>query len=206
MKQFFTGIAEPFAMHYTVNAGFIPASHWTQDPEIGGGRILGEGCHFIDFLIWMCGSLPVKVNAFSLPNCGRYNEDNVSIQLSFANGSMGTISYLANGDKSCPKERVEVFSGGQIAVLNDYRSLETWKDGTHKKDSSALRQDKGHAGSWNAFLDAAHSGMAAPITYDEIFGGMLACFAAIKSLQEQDLVSIPPVTVLDELLAGETME
>ena len=206
MKQFFAGTAEPFAMHYTVNAGFIPASHWTQDPEIGGGRLLGEGCHFIDFLIWMCGALPVKVNAFSLPNSGRYNDDNLSIQLSFANGSMGTVNYLANGDKSCPKERVEVFSGGQIAVLSDYRSLETWKDGNHKKDSSALRQDKGHAGSWNAFLDAAHGGKTAPITYDEIFGGMLACFAAIKSIREQDLVSVPPVSVLDKLLSGEAAE
>ena len=198
MKQFFAGCAEPLAMHYTVNAGFIPASHWTQDPEIGGGRILGEGCHFIDFLIWMCGSLPLKVNAFCLPDCGRYNEDNVSIQLTFANGSIGTVSYLANGDKSYAKERVEVFGGGRIAVLNDYRSLEMWKDGDHKKDSSALRQDKGHAGSWNAFLDAAHEGKQAPVGYDEIFSGMLACFAAIESIRQQDVISIPPVSSLDD--------
>ena len=203
MKQFFAGCAEPLAMHYTVNAGFIPTSHWTQDPEIGGGRILGEGCHFIDFLIWMCGSLPVRVNAFSLPDCGRYNEDNLSIQLSFANGSIGTVNYLANGDKSYAKERVEVFGGGRIAVLSDYRSLEMWKDGNHKKDISALRQDKGHTGSWNAFLDAAHAGKQAPIGYDEIFSGMLACFAAIESIRQQDLIVIPPVASLDDFLAGD---
>ena len=203
MKQLFSDCSEPLAIHYTVNAGFIPLTHWTQDPETGGGRILGEGCHFVDFLIWMSGSLPVKVNAFCLPDCGKYNEDNVSIQLTFENGSIGTVNYLANGDKAYAKERVEVFGGGRIAVLNDYRSLETWKDGEHKQDRSALRQDKGHAGSWKAFLDAAHNGKKIPITAEEIFSGMLACFAAIESIRQQDMIIIPPVDSLRGLLSGE---
>ena len=203
LKQFFTDNAEPLSMHYTVNAGFIPPSHWTQDPDIGGGRILGEGCHFIDFLIWMCGSLPVRVNAFCLPDSGKYNEDNVSIQLLFANGSVGTISYLANGDKAYAKERVEVFGGGRIGILSDYRTLETWKDGDHKRSSSALRQDKGHAGSWRAFLEAAHAGKPAPIAAEEIFSGMMACFAAIESIRQQDLISIPTLSALDEMVPGE---
>lgn len=203
MKHFFEDCAEPFAMHYTVNAGYIPQSHWTQDPDVGGGRILGEGCHFIDFLIWMCGSLPVKVNTFCMPDCGKYNEDNVSIQLTFENGSIGTISYLANGDKACAKERAEVFCGGRIAVLSDYRSLDTWKDGSHRTSRSSLKMDKGHAGSWNAFLDAAHAGKPAPITPDEIFSGMLACFAAIESIRQQDMILIPPAGSLDDLLKGE---
>ena len=200
LKSFFADCPEPLAMHYTVNAGFIPASHWTQNPEIGGGRILGEGCHFIDFLIWMCGSLPVKVNTFCLPDSGRYNEDNVSIQLLFENGSVGTVDYLANGDKSCPKERVEVFGGGRIGILSDYRSLDTWRDGNHKQERSALKQDKGHAASWSAFLDAAHRGKEAPIAYDEIFAGMMACFGAIESIRQQDTIRIPEVSSLDELL------
>ena len=203
MKQFFSECPEPLAMHYTVNAGFIPQTHWTQDPEVGGGRILGEACHFIDFLIWMCGSLPVSVNAFCLPDSGKYNEDNVSIQLKFANGSIGTVSYLANGDKACAKERVEVFGGGRIAVLSDFRSLDTWKDGDHKQERSALRQDKGHAGSWKAFLDAAHSGKPVPILPDEIFAGMMTCFAAIESIRQQDLIAVPAVDSLDGLLHGE---
>ena len=200
LKSFFADCPEPLAMHYTVNAGFIPASHWTQNPEIGGGRILGEGCHFIDFLIRMCGSLPVKVNTFCLPDSGRYNEDNVSIQLLFENGSVGTVDYLANGDKSCPKERVEVFGGGRIGILSDYRSLDTWRDGNHKQERSALKQDKGHAASWSAFLDAAHRGKEAPIAYDEIFAGMMACFGAIESIRQQDTIRIPEVSSLDELL------
>ena len=151
----------------------------------------------------MCGSLPVKVNTFCLPDCGRYNEDNVSIQLLFENGSVGTVDYLANGDKSCPKERVEVFGGGRIGILSDFRSLDTWKDGDHKQERSALRQDKGHAGSWNAFLNASVSGGVPPIAYDEIFGGMLACFSVTESIRQQDLISIPAPGSLDELLKGE---
>lgn len=200
LKSFFADPSEPLAMHYTVNAGFIPNTHWTQDPDVGGGRILGEGCHFIDFLIWMCGSLPVKVNTFCLPDSGKYNEDNVCIQLSFANGSFGTIHYLANGDKACPKERIEIFGGGRIGILSDFRSLDTWKDGEHKQERSALKQDKGHAGSWRAFLDASHAGKEAPITYNEIFSGMLACFAAIESIRQQDLILVPAPESLDDLL------
>lgn len=206
LKQSFADCAEPLAMHYTVNAGFIPPTHWTQDPEVGGGRILGEGCHFIDFMIWLCGSLPERVNAFCLPDSGKYNEDNVSIQLYFANGSVGTINYLANGDKAYAKERVEVFGGGRIGILNDFRTLDLWKDGDHKQNRSALRQDKGHAGSWNSFLAAAHSGIKAPIGYDEIFGGMLACFCAIESVRQQDLILVPSPASLDELVAGERSE
>lgn len=203
LKDFFADCAEPLAMNYTVNAGFIPDTHWTQNPDVGGGRILGEVCHFIDFMIWMCGSLPVKVNTFCLPDCGRYCEDNVSIQLSFANGAIGTVNYLANGDKACPKERIEIFGGGSIGILNDFRSLDLWKNGDHKGERSALKQDKGHAGSWNAFLDTAHCGKVAPVGYDEIFGGMLACFGAIESIRNQDLIRIPSPDSLDDLLHEE---
>ena len=206
LKAAFSDCVEPLAMHYTINAGFIPASHWTQDPERGGGRLLGEGCHFIDYLIWLCGSLPTRVSAVTLPDCGRYNEDNFSIQLSFENGSIGTINYLANGDKACPKERVEVFGGGRIGVLSDFRSLDTWKDGEHKQEKSALRQDKGHARSWNAFLDAAVSGGAVPVPYEEIFGGMLACFGALESIRQRDLILIPPVSSLESFKNGAQAE
>ncbi len=206
LKAFFADCAEPISIHYTVNAGYIPTSHWTQDPNVGGGRIIGEACHFIDFLIWMCGSLPEKVNAFVLPDCGRYNEDNVSIQLAFENGSIGTIDYLSNGDKAYPKENIEVFGSGRIGILKDFRSLETWKDGNHKQDRSTLRQDKGHSGSWNAFLDAAHGGKDIPISYDEIFSGMLTCFGAIDSIRRQDIIQIPAPQSLDDLLKGDNFE
>ncbi len=198
LKEFIAGSPEPLAMHYTVNAGFIPPTHWTQDPEIGGGRILGEGCHFIDYLIWLCGSLPTRVNAFCLPDSGRYNGDNVSIQIAFENGSVGTIDYLANGDKACAKERVQVFSGGRIAILNDYRSLETWQDGSHHTEKN-MGQNKGHAASWHAFMNAAVNGGEEPVPTEQIFAGMNACWAVLASIQEQDQIILPPLSVLNEL-------
>ncbi len=198
LKEFIAGSPEPLAMHYTVNAGFIPSTHWTQDPEIGGGRILGEGCHFIDYLIWLCGSLPTRVNAFCLPDSGRYNGDNVSIQIAFENGSVGTIDYLANGDKACAKERVQVFSGGRIAILNDYRSLETWLDGSHHTEKN-MGQNKGHAASWHAFMNAAVNGGEEPVPTEQIFAGMNACWAVLASIQEQDQIILPPLSVLNEL-------
>ncbi|PYX87413.1 MAG: oxidoreductase, partial [Acidobacteria bacterium] len=121
MKSFLSKIAEPLALHYRVNAGYLPADHWANDPEQGGGRILGELCHFVDFLMFLAGSAPVEVQAHSLANPGQYSDDNMIVCLRFANGSQGTITYVANGDKSFSKERVEAFGGGAVAVLEDFR-------------------------------------------------------------------------------------
>jgi len=110
LAEFFGNRSEPLAAHYRVNAGFLPERHWLHDPAVGGGRIIGEGCHFIDYLIFLTGSLPVKVQTFALPDAGRYHEDNVQIVLTFPDGSLGTVTYLANGDRSLPKEHLEVFS------------------------------------------------------------------------------------------------
>src|SRR6266849_6827420 len=107
LKSFLREIHEPLALHYRVNAGFIPADHWLNDPEQGGGRVFGEVCHFVDFLTFLVGAPPIEVQAHSLANPGKYSNDNVISSLRFADGSQGTISYLANGDKSYSKERVE---------------------------------------------------------------------------------------------------
>ncbi|MBI4927817.1 MAG: bi-domain-containing oxidoreductase, partial [Anaerolineae bacterium] len=112
LKSTLVGRTEPLAAHYRVNAGYLPLTHWTQDPAVGGGRIIGEGCHFIDFLVFLVGQLPVRVEAQALPDGGRYRQDNVQITLTFPDGSLGTLTYLSNGDKSVAKERMEVFCGG----------------------------------------------------------------------------------------------
>ena len=120
MQAFLADRSEPFVAHYRVNAGAIPLNHWTQDPAVGGGRIIGEGCHFIDFLTYLVGQSPVRVEAQALPDGGRYRQDNALLTFSFPDGSLASISYLANGDKSFAKERVEVFCGGFarfIAIL-----------------------------------------------------------------------------------------
>jgi predicted dehydrogenase len=183
LKDFFAARQEPLVAHYRVNAGYIPLNHWTHDPRQGGGRIIGEGCHFVDFLTFLVGSPPATVHAQALPDAGRYREDNVVLTLSFPDGSLGTISYLANGDKSFPKERVEVFSGGRVAALDDYRQLETVRDGRRQVYRSRLRQDKGHRAEWEAFASAVLVGGPPPIPYREIFGVMRATIAAVEALR-----------------------
>ena len=143
---------EPMHVHYRVNAGYIPLNHWTQDPEHGGGRIIGEGCHFVDFITFLVGAAPVSVSAHALPNNGKYREDNVSMTFTFPDGSIGVVDYLANGDKSFPKERVEVFCGGQVAVLDDYVSLQTIRDGKKKQIKGS--QNKGWVDEWKVFARA----------------------------------------------------
>ena len=132
------------AIHYRVNAGYIPADHWVNDPEQGGGRILGEVCHFVDFLCFLAGASPIEVQAQTVGNPGQYSMDNVVASLKFANGSLGTISYLANGDKSASKERVEIFGGGSVAILEDFRRLELVRNG-RKQITRARWKDKTRA-------------------------------------------------------------
>ncbi len=196
--EFFSDCQEPVAMHYTINAGYIPPNHWTQDPAIGGRRIIGECCHFIDVLQFISQSHPTSVYSIALPDNGRYNQDNVSLQIKFTNGSIGTISYLANGEKSYPKERLEVFGAGKIAVLDDFRTLETWDKGNHHRMKSVLRQDKGHAASWQMFINTITDGSDWPIPMEDLFYTTLASFAAVHSIQENDVISIPDLSIFSE--------
>ena len=190
LKNFLRGIHEPLALHYRVNAGFIPADHWLNDPQQGGGRIIGEVCHFVDFLTFMAGAAPIEVQAHSLANPGKYSNDNVVCSLRFADGSQGTISYLANGDKSYSKERVEVFGGGAVAVLEDFRRLELVSRGRKQVFRSWLRQDKGHRGEWEAFVSALCSGGDSPIPFAEIVTTMRATFALEESRSSGQPISI----------------
>jgi predicted dehydrogenase len=173
---------EPFHVHYRVNAGYIPLNHWTQDEIIGGGRVIGEGCHFIDLITFLVGAAPVSVTAHALPDNGKYREDNVSITLTFPDGSIGVVDYLANGDKSFPKERVEVFGGGKIAVLDDFRSLEMVDNGRRKTVRKA--QDKGWTDEWKAFAKSIREGGAPPIPYEQLIGVTRATFAAVESIRK----------------------
>jgi len=183
LKAFLDGRGEPLHAHYRVNAGYLPDAHWLHDPAQGGGRIIGEGCHFVDFLSYLVGSPPVQVEARGLPDAGRYHEDNVLITLRYSDGSLGTVTYLANGDRSLPKERVEVFCAGRAAVLDDFRQLELLRSGRREVLRSRLRQDKGHRAGWEAFLQAARMGGPPPIPYDHLIGVTRATFMALRSLR-----------------------
>jgi predicted dehydrogenase/threonine dehydrogenase-like Zn-dependent dehydrogenase len=183
LKKFVSGIHEPLAIHYRVNAGFIPADHWVNDPKQGGGRILGEVCHFVDFLCFLADSCPVEVHGQSLGNPGQYSMDNVLATLKFANGTVGTISYLANGDKAASKERVEVFGGGSVAILEDFRRLELVRHGRRQVTRTRWRQDKGHRAEMRAFVDAARGKVGPPIPFAQIVASTLATIRLHNSCQ-----------------------
>jgi predicted dehydrogenase/threonine dehydrogenase-like Zn-dependent dehydrogenase len=188
LSSFISPRTEPLYAHYRVNAGYIPLNHWTQDPDIGGGRIIGEGCHFIDFITFLVGAAPVSVSAVVLPDGGKYREDNVSITFTFPDGSVGVVDYLANGDKSFPKERVEVFCGGQIAALDDFRALETVENGRRKTIKGT--QDKGWQDEWIAFANAIRNGGQPPIPYEQLIGVTKATFVAVESIQSKTKIEI----------------
>ena len=189
LSAFYADRVESLHIHYRINAGYIPLKHWLHDPEQGGGRIIGEGCHFIDFVTFLVGESPISVSAHALPDNGKYREDNVSMTFTFPDGSVGVVDYLANGDKSVPKERVEVFGGGKVATLNDYRSLEMVHNGKRKTIKNRLGQDKGWKDEMLALEKAVKTGEP-PIPYEQLIGVTKASFAAVESLRSGEKVSI----------------
>jgi predicted dehydrogenase len=190
MKQIMDQSGEPKRIHYRVNAGYLPLDHWLHNPDIGGGRIIGEGCHFIDLCIYFAGSNPVSVQTIGLPNIGKYKNDNVIIQIIFEDGSIATVDYLANGDKSVEKEYLEIFSGGTVGQLHDFRNLIITSNGTKKTFSSGMKQDKGHLGAWQAFMKSIETGSEPPIPFEEIITSSIVTLAANESLSNQEIIKL----------------
>ncbi|MGB8783022.1 MAG: Gfo/Idh/MocA family oxidoreductase [Terriglobales bacterium] len=202
MKRFLSQINEPLAIHYRVNAGYIPADHWVNDLEQGGGRLLGEVCHFVDFLCFLAGACPIEVQAQTVGNPGQYSMDNIVASLKFANGTLGTISYLANGDKSASKERIEVFGGGSIAILEDFRRLELIRNGRKRITRARWGRDKGHKREMQAFVDALRGNTPPPIPFEQVVGSTLATLRLQNSCQTGQ-----PLTVeLSEFIASALQE
>jgi len=169
MKALLAGVTEPKSFVMTVNAGAIPPEHWTQDPLVGGGRIVGEACHFIDLLRFLAGS---PISGFHADSMGATSgvavtADNASITLRFADGSIGTILYLANGHKSFPKERLEVFAAGRILQLDNFRKLKGYGWPGFSK-MNLWRQDKGQKACAAAFVRAIEQRGVSPIPFDEV--------------------------------------
>lgn len=195
-------IDEPLALHYRVNVGYLSPEHWANDPEQGGGRLIGEACHFIDFLTFLSGAPPIEVHTRALANSGRYAGDNFVIALQFANGSQGTITYVANGDRSYSKERLEVFGGGAVAALDDFRHLELVRHGKREVFRSRFRQDKGHRAEWQTFATAVAAGGPSPIAFDDVLVSMLATLCAAESRDTGQSVRVEPASLLNSLSRG----
>ena len=194
LYEFIQPRQDPLAVTYRINAGSLPLTHWVHDPIQGGGRLIGEVCHFVDFMTFLVGAPPVSVHAQGLPDDSRYQEDNLVMIFTFADGSLGTVSYLANGDKAYPKERLEVFTAGKIGVLDDFRTLELVYQGRRKAISSRLRQDKGHRHEWETYSAAIIAGGPPPIPNEHLFGVTEATFAALEALRTRQSVHIASFT------------
>ncbi len=170
MKSLLDSINEPKSFIMTMNAGAIPAEHWTQDPEKGGGRIIGEACHFVDLMRFLAGSSIVSVQARRMgdTDSGNITEDKAAIILGFKDGSFGTIHYLANGASAFPKERIEVFAAGKTLQLDNFRKLKGYGFKGFNK-MNLWQQDKGQSACVAAFVDAIQKGSPSPINVDELF-------------------------------------
>ena len=190
-KTFFEGRNAPLSIVYRVNAGRIPKDHWLQDPVQGGGRIIGEVCHFVDFMEYITGALPVSVFAESVKgdNALRLNDDSVLVTLRFADGSNGSIAYLGEGDRALAKERVEIFGAGRSFVIDDFRRGIGYKDG--REEQTTLRaQDKGQLDEVRALCESIMKPDAAPITLEELAVTSLTTFRILDSLRTGQRVDI----------------
>jgi predicted dehydrogenase len=167
LRQHLQRLSGPKAFVYTCNAGAIPADHWTQDPALGGGRLLGEACHFVDLLRHLAAS-PIEDLQLLSATDSKLCPDTFSLQLRFADGSIGTVHYFANGSRAFPKERLEVFAAGKVLRLDNYRKLQAWGlPGFRTR--RRFSQDKGQQACCAAFLAAIEEGGPAPIPAAELF-------------------------------------
>ena len=185
-KEFFKGRETPLSILYRVNAGRIPKEHWTQNADEGGGRIVGEVCHFIDLMQYLTGAPPVSVFAESInaKSSKIVDADSVFITLRFADGSNGSIAYLSEGDKSLPKERVEIFGAGRVFILDDFRRATLHKDGREEQVTLKI-QDKGQQAQVRRICASVLQAGAAPISIDDLAATSRATFRVLDSLRER---------------------
>ena len=184
MKSLLANVAEPKTFIMTMNAGAIPAEHWTQDPSVGGGRIIGEACHYIDLMRFLTGSKIVDFSATCMDSAPGVdvNEDKASITLTFKDGSFGTIHYLANGGSVFPKERVEVFCDNAVLQMDNYRLLTGYGWPGFKK-MKLVKQDKGQKACAKAFIESIVHGKESPIPYEEVIESSRISIEVANSLR-----------------------
>jgi polar amino acid transport system substrate-binding protein len=178
-KAFFDKLNVPLSINYRINAGTIAADHWVHDKNVGGGRIIGEVCHFIDLLTFITGSKVKSLSANAMKDA-KHLTDTLTINFQFENGSIGTISYFSNGNKNLDKEYLEIFGAGQVIVIDDFKDMLTY--GSSKKTDSLSKQDKGHKQEVTVFLEAITKGKESPIGFDEIYHSMFCTFKVEESI------------------------
>jgi polar amino acid transport system substrate-binding protein len=186
IKKLFSD-TQPKAINYRINAGFIPADSWIQDKDIGGGRIIGEVCHFIDLAMFIAGARIKSVSAYVMDDANNFM-DTLTVNLNFENGSIASIAYYSNGSKALKKEYLEVFSAGQIAIIDDFKRLKIY--GKKEKIYKLLNQDKGHIKGVELFLKSINNGLPCPIPFEDIYISTLATFKVIKSIKTKSNIKL----------------
>jgi len=189
VKELLKSRTEPLAVSMTINAGAIPLEHWVHDPEAGGGRIIGEACHFIDLIVYLAGARIRRVSAVMIGGGAVVRNDKMNIQLELEDGSIGTINYLANGSKAYPKEIIEVFSEGRIATIENFRLTRGYGFSGFRRFRT-FRQDKGHKAEMAAFSKWLRIGGAPIIPLEDAVNVTLASFASMRSAGEHRKVDI----------------
>ena len=182
VSAFFGAISGPRTLQYRFNAGMVPADHWTQDPGVGGGRLVGEACHALDLTSFLLGSQITRVFAECVTRAGGIAEDESVVVLRLENGSVATLTYSAGGDRGLPKERIEVLGGGRMAVIDDFDRVTLSSDGRARTSRTGTRE-KGHAEAVDAFLDAVRAGGPPPIPYESLLNVSWATLAMVESLR-----------------------
>jgi predicted dehydrogenase/threonine dehydrogenase-like Zn-dependent dehydrogenase len=178
----------PVAINMRVNAGMLPPEHWVNNPETGGGRIIGEACHFIDLAYFIAGSRVINVTALSMKNTAN-TDDTVNISLKFENGSIANISYFSNGNKKLEKEYIEIFNNQTIIRINDFKSVEVITPGEKIKKKFG-GQDKGYKKEIELFTKSIHEGLKSPIAFEDIIHSMEITFSVSKSLSENRTIHL----------------
>ena len=190
LKDYFAKRTLPLMMYYRVNAGSIPKDVWLQDPQVGGGRMIGEGCHFIDFMSYICGAPVTNVQAMCIrtANAAETPEDSISVNLQFADGSVGTLEYVALGDTTLPKEFCEIHGEGSTATMDNFCT--TVCSGRLGKRKLKGKQQKGFAEELAATIAAVKEGGAMPISWEAIENVTKTCFAVLKAVKSGESVIV----------------
>lgn len=204
VKDRVSTVAGPLAVHCTINAGPVPPDHWVHDPEQGGGRIVGEVCHFIDLIQCLTGSVPLRVHAETLDAAGYTRSDNVVVTLKMVNGAVGSITYVAGGDRRHPRERIEVFGGGTVGVIDNFKTASFTQGGRTDRHRNWLSADRGHRGEIEAVLEALRRGSTPPVPFVEYVYTTLATFAIEDSLRTGQAVTINPQSLFPDDVGEDT--
>ena len=190
VRELLAGSPGPLVVYVRANAGYAPPESWVHDPQEGGGRLIGEACHFVDLIQYLTGELPTEVHV--VPTQGENGpalHDNVVINLRLDNGSAGCIVYTSAGDKSFPREYVEVFGNGAVAVIDNFKGMRFVRGGRTQK-KRGWEVDRGHVAEMRAFVEAARNGGPSPVEFREYLATTLVTFAMIESIRRRAPVAV----------------